>query len=168
MGEKKEINWEALRQRKLEHRSEYYDRLRNINTNSFKNLNSILIFRFICNLQNWGMYKKYEQEDFYFWFCKNRADFIERLNKYLEDDLNKQAVKIAMNTIMKQIEATNTIESKFFHSEFLDDFDMVFGFKVKANFNNFIPPSVFSKEAEEDTAIFLYKFELENLCKFKN
>lgn len=165
--EKKEINWEELRQRKLEHRSEYYDRLKNINTNNYKNLNTILIFRFICNLQNWGIYKKYDAESFYYWFVKNRSDFVERLNQYLEDDLNKQAVKIAMNTIMKQIEATNTIEQKYFYSEFLDDFEMVLGFKVKEQFNNFIPPSVFSKEAEQETAIFLYKLELENLCKLK-
>lgn len=163
--EKKEINWEELRQRKLEHRSEYYNLLIRTVSNNYKSLNTLLIFRFICNLQNWGTYKKYDASEYYYWWFNNRKDFVDKLNEYLEDEKNQQNIYFGMKTVMKQIEATNTIEQKYFYSEFIDDLEMLLGYKVKMPFFNFLYPNIYSKEAEQETAIFLYQLESKNLFK---
>lgn len=155
----------SKRQLKIEHRNEYYNLLIRIVSNNYKNLNTLLIFRFICNLQNWGVYKRYDASEFYYWYFHNRKDLIEKLNEYLEEEKHQQNIYFGMKTVIKQIEATKTFEAKYFYSEFIDDLEMLLGYKVKMPFFNFLYPNIFIKEAEEKTAIFLYKLESKNFFK---
>ena len=150
---------EVMRTNKSAHRSEYLELLSRLNQNHYNSITAIIIFRFICYLQNWGTYKKYDADSFYYWFFNNRKDLIDKLNEYLETEINRQQIKYAFQNVMRLVMTTDNFQKKYYYSEFIDDLNMALGFTVKGRFYNFFYPSIYGKEAEEELAIIQYDLE---------
>ena len=90
---------------------------------------------------------------------KNRKDLIDKLNEFLETEINRQQVKFAFQQVMKLIENTDGYQKKYYYSEFIDDLNMLLGFTTKKQFFNLFYANVYSKEASEYSSIFRYEFE---------
>ena len=90
---------------------------------------------------------------------KNRKDLIDKLNEFLETEINRQQVKFAFQQVMKLIENTDGYQKKYYYSEFIDDLNMLLGFTTKTQFFNLFYANVYSKEASEYSSIFRYEFE---------
>lgn len=147
-------------QKKSEHRKEALNHLNEINNrNSYNSINAIIIFRFICYLQNWGTYKNYDAQDFYNWFFTNRRDLIDKLNEFLESEINRQQVKFAFQQVMKLVNNADGYQKKYYYTEFIDDLNMLLGFTVKEKYYNFFYPNIYGKEAEQEEALILYDLE---------
>lgn len=141
------------------HRNEYKNLLDSINQNHYNSINAIIVFRFICYLKNWGTYTKNETQNFYDWFLKNRKDLIDKLDEFLETEINRQQVKFAFQQVMKLIEKADGYQEKDYYLEFIDDLNMLLCFTTKTPFFNLFYPNVYSKEAYEYTSVFRYEFE---------
>ena len=152
-------NEQTSGEKKSRHRYKYMELLNGVNKLHYNSINAMIVFRFICYLQNWGTYKNYDAEDFYYWFLKNRKDLIDKLNEFLETEINRQQVKFAFQQVMKLIENTDGYQKKYYYSEFIDDLNMLLGFTTKTQFFNLFYPNVYSKEASEYSSIFRYEFE---------
>lgn len=150
---------EVMRLNKGEHRNEYINLLRRVNQNHYNSITAIIIFRFICYLQNWGTYKKYDAENYYYWFFNNRKDLIDKLNEFLETEINRRQIKYAFQNVIKLVEATDGFQKKYYYSEFIDDLNMALGFTVKTQFYNFFYPNIYCKKAEEYSVSMQYDFE---------
>lgn len=146
-------------EKKSGHRYKYMELLNGVNKLHYNSINAMIVFRFICYLQNWGTYKNYDAEDFYYWFLKNRKELVDKLNEFLETEINRQQVKFAFQQVMKLIENTDGYQKKYYYSEFIDDLNMILGFTVKTQFFNLFYPNVYGKEASEYSSIFRYEFE---------
>lgn len=141
------------------HRNYYKKLLDSINQNNYNSINAIIVFRFICFLKNWGTYTKNEPKNFYDWFLKNRKDLIDKLDKFLENEKNRQRVKFAFQEAIKLIEKAEGFQEKDYYLEFIDDLNMLLGFTTKTQFFNLFYPNVYGKEASEYSSIFRYEFE---------
>lgn len=153
-------------QKKSEHRREALKRLNEKAKVDFRNIDCLKILHFICYLQNWGTYKSYQPSDFHNWFLENRPDFIERLNRFLEDDKNKQSVYIAFQRVIKLVNSADGYQKKYYYTEFIDDLNMLLGFTVDEKYKNFFEPSIYDKEAEQEAA--LIRYDLERMRVDKN
>lgn len=131
------------------HRNECKKSLDNINQNHYNSINAIIVFRFICFLKNWGTYTNDEPQDFYSYFLKNRKDLIDKLDKFLETEINRQQVKFAFQQAMKLIEKSDGYREQDYYLGFIDDLNMLLGFTTKTPFLNLFYPNIYSKEAYE-------------------
>ena len=141
------------------HRNQYKNLLDGVKQTKNKNINSMIVFRFICLLKNWGIYTKQEPEDFYSYFVKNRKSLIDKLDEFLKSEENKQRVKFAFQVSIKLIENSDGFQEKDYYLDFIDDLNMLLGFTTKTPFFNLFNPNIYSKEAYEYTSIFRYEFE---------
>lgn len=141
------------------HRNKYKNLLDGMKQIDYKSINDMIVFRFICFLENWGIYTKHEPKDFYSYFLKNRKSLIDKLDEFLENEKNQQRVKFAFQEAMKLVEKTNDFQEKDYYLNFIDDLNMLLGFTVKTPFFNLFEPNIYSKEASEYSSIFRYEFE---------
>ena len=121
------------------------------------NINPTNLLYFICELQNWGLFKQYNTVQFSDWFRYNKADFYERLQVYIAN--NKQAVKDAVQTCMFLVNNNNDLRVKTYYTDFLDDLYSLTGFIIKPRLYNFFTPSVQSQEGERIGALVIYQAE---------
>ncbi len=145
---------------KKSHRIDYMARLEDRYEQFNKanhNINAMSILYFICDLQNWGLYKRYEPIQFNSWFQYNQKDFYERLKEYANN--NKQAIKDAIQVCMFQVRQSNSLNKNFYYSEFLDDLYSILGFTIKPKIYNFFTPSAYSKEGQQNGAMVFYQVE---------
>lgn len=153
-------------QKKSEHRREALKRLNEKADVNFKNIDCLKILHFICYLQNWGTYKNYDAQDFYNWFFTNRRDLIDKLNEFLDTEINRRQVKFAFQQVMKLVNNADGFQKKYYYTEFIDDLEMLLGFTVKGTYYNFFYPNIYGKEAEQEEA--LIRYDLERAREDKN
>lgn len=145
-----------LDRKKRQHRDNALQLLKGIERNHYNSINSQIVMRFTCFLQNWCIYKNYDVNEFYLWFWNNQNDFIERLNAFLEIEENRRSVKLAFSEIMKAIETAKNLKKQYFYSEFLDDLNMALGYTIKTKYYNFLYPNWSSEGGEQEVAKFSY------------
>lgn len=121
------------------------------------NINPPNLLYFVCELQNWGLFKQYDTVQFADWFRYNKTDFYERLQTYIAN--NKQAVRDAVQNCMFLVNNNNDLRVKTYYADFLDDLYSLTGFTIKPRLYNFFAPSVQSRDGERLGSIIVYQVE---------
>lgn len=152
------------------HRNHYLNRLNAIAKKVAGSINPNDIPRFICNLQNWGMFTNYEEDVFIRGFNKYEDELMKRLNEHWELPMRK-LIQDGMLSVVAIINHCNDYQKRYYHSEFIDDLKRLMGIMVENEFYNFLTSkNIYSEEARIWTEKWLYENDFGELLKqiYKN
>ena len=128
-----------------EHRRKYKKELEKLMLNIKANVNTQNVLQFYVLLKNFGIYTDDDIDSAYKYFEKNDKRFFDRLTAYLSDLNNKRKVFNALELILKCINGIRDFSSNGFYKDLLDDLKAECGLTIRTSYNNFIEPSIYTK-----------------------
>lgn len=147
------------------HRNHYFNRIYEITNKGFGTINTNDIPRFICNLQNWGMYTNYPEADFIKGFNDCEAGLMKWMNESWDTERRK-VIHMGFSTVLTILRGQQDYRKCYYHSELIDDLKMYAGIMVKNEFYNFLTSkNIYSEEARVWTEKWLYENDFGELLK---
>lgn len=128
-----------------EHRRKYKKELEKLMLDIKEGVNTENVLEFYVLLKNFGIYTDDDIDSAYKYFEKNDKRFFDRLTAYLSDLNNKRKVSNALELILKCINGIRDFSSNGFYKDLLDDLKAECGLTIRTSYNNFIEPSIYTK-----------------------
>lgn len=121
-----------------------------------------LILRAYAYLYNFGLMTDYDALSIYNFYKNNMPEFIEGIQKYIEDENNKTLIYKTIYLISHLCSKIEGIQKNYYYADFLEDLMVIAGIKVKNKFFNFIEKGIYSnpEETSEYYVNFLKNFKL--------